>query len=314
MRIGYACKTDGIENTNIRSCILKNANEDKLRELIVHNLWALENILQYNIEHHISMFRISSDLIPFGSLHINEIEWWKDYQEDFTRIGKLASTYKLRLSTHPGQYTIINSPNQDVVNRSIADLKYHARILDALGCDASHKMVLHIGGVYGDKNTAMQRFVENFKQLPQEVVKHLVLEHDDRLFHVNDVLQLANQCQIPIIFDNLHNEILPFENSDKNEMEWLMKCRSTWTKKDGVQKIHYANQAYGKRVGAHSNTIDDTRFFSFLRALPIKDIDIMLEVKDKNTSVERILEKMKSENNIQITCPDCKKQDIKNES
>ena len=76
MSIGYACLTVGVPNTEMKRCIAKNANEARLYELIKANLSALDHILDYNIAHDIKLFRISSDLIPFGSSPINTLAWW----------------------------------------------------------------------------------------------------------------------------------------------------------------------------------------------------------------------------------------------
>lgn len=151
MSIGYACLTIGVPNTNLKSCTAKNANEEKLLELISHNLNSLENIIEYNIKNNIKLFRISSDLIPFGSSPINTLSWWEIFSSQFSEIGKKIKTSGMRVSMHPGQYTVLNSPNIEVVDRAIDDLNYHTKVLDSIGVGSEHKIVLHIGGVYNDK-------------------------------------------------------------------------------------------------------------------------------------------------------------------
>ena len=151
MSIGYACLTIGVQNTNLKSCIAKNVDEEKLLDLISNNLNSLENIIEYNIKNNIKLFRISSDLIPFGSSKINSIPWEKIFLSKFGEIGDKIKTSGMRVSMHPGQYTVINSPNIEVVNRAIDDLNYHTKVLDSLGVGSEHKIVLHIGGVYNDK-------------------------------------------------------------------------------------------------------------------------------------------------------------------
>ena len=88
MRIGYACKLLGVVNTDMRSCTLKNASSEKLSELIKHNINSLNAMIDYNIENNIKLFRISSDLIPFGSSEVNKIKWWEVYSEQLIDIGK----------------------------------------------------------------------------------------------------------------------------------------------------------------------------------------------------------------------------------
>ncbi len=67
MSIGYACLTVGVPGTKLRSCTLKNSAPDVLTYLIQSNLTALDKILDYNIQNGIKLFRVSSDIIPFGS-------------------------------------------------------------------------------------------------------------------------------------------------------------------------------------------------------------------------------------------------------
>ena len=118
MKIGYACTLVLQDDTKMRSCIAKNASELRLIELIDHNLTALSNILTYNHQQGIKMFRISSDIIPFGSSPINSVDWQTLFQSAFTFLQEQIKRYDMRVSMHPGQYTIINSPNPEVVQRA----------------------------------------------------------------------------------------------------------------------------------------------------------------------------------------------------
>ena len=183
MAIGYACLNIGTPNTNIRSVMQRNATAEKLTEVITHNLEALEKMVDYNIANGISLYRISSDLIPFGSSPVNMLPWWDIHAEDFQRIGTKIRRGSMRVSFHPGQYTVLNSPDEDVVARAIEDLIYHDKILTALGTDATNKIVLHVGGIYGDKEAALDRFAENFQRLPESVQNRLIIENDDRLYN-----------------------------------------------------------------------------------------------------------------------------------
>jgi UV DNA damage endonuclease len=283
MSIGYACKLIGVLNTDIKSCTLKNASSEKLTELIQYNISSLSNIIDYNIENNIKLFRISSDLIPFGSSEVNKIKWWEIFSEELLSIGKKIKSSSMRVSLHPGQYTVLNSNNKEVVQRAIEDLVYHTRILDSLGLNSQHKIVLHIGGAYNNKALSAERFVENYELLSNNVKKRLVIENDDKIYNIEEVLDIGTKQNIPVIFDNLHNQI----NSPEQKMSegyWIEKCRTTWKKEDGNQKIHYSQQAKAKKVGSHSDFISINEFMNFYKMLKRDDIDIMLEVKDKNLS------------------------------
>ena len=283
MSIGYACLNIGTPDTNIRSVMQRNATPEKLTEVTAHNLAALEKMIDYNRKNGIKLFRISSDLIPFGSSPVNALPWWDIHAEAFQHIGAKIQKSGMRVSFHPGQYTVLNSPDEDVVARAILDLAYHAKMLECLGVDNQHKIVLHVGGIYGDKKEALERFEQNFRRLPEAVRNRLIIENDDRLYNLEDVLTLAHRLHVPAVYDNLHHAINP-PPSGGTDPYWITEAKKTWKAADGNQKIHYSQQAPGKRPGAHTDTIDLKTFLTFHDQLEDKQIDIMLEVKDKNLS------------------------------
>ena len=283
MSIGYACLNIGTPNTNIRSLMQRNATPEKLTEVTAHNLAALERMIDYNRKNDICLYRISWDLIPFGSGPVNTLDWPKIHKEAFERIGAKIRKAGIRVSLHPGQYTVLNSPTEDVVERAIEDLIYHDRILTALGTDETNKIVLHIDGIYGDKEKAMDRFADSFQHLPESVQNRLIIENDDRLYNIEDVLKLADRLQIPAVYDNLHHAINPPPSGGADQY-WIARANKTWKESDGKQKIHYSQQAAGKRPGAHADTIQLELFLQFYNQLDDPTIDIMLEVKDKNLS------------------------------
>jgi len=282
MNIGYACLTYDVPGTKLRTCMMKNAAPDVLRSLIQSNLAALNNILDYNLQNGIKLFRISSDTIPFGSHPVNTLKWWDEFHNQLQELGHKALTQGIRLSMHPGQYTVLNSPDPAVVERAVEDLRYHGRFLDALGLGAEHKIILHVGGIYGDKPAAVKRFIQQYRSLDPHIHRRLVIENDDRQYSIADVLSICETEAIPVVFDNLHHQV----NSDnsRSEMEWIAACKSSWKAGDGPQKLHYSQQDHSKRAGSHSATIDVAGFLQFYARLPARDVDIMLEVKDKNLS------------------------------
>lgn len=288
MSIGYACLTIGVLNTNLKSCVLRNVNEEKLLDLISNNLNSLENIIDYNIKNNIRLFRISSDLIPFGSSPANKIPWWNIFSEKFQQIGTKIQESGMRVSMHPGQYTVLNSPSLDVVHRAIDDLNYHTKVLDSLRVGREHKIVLHIGGVYNDKKQAINRFIANYNNLEESVKQRLVIENDDKSYNIEDVLEIGTKLNIPVIFDNLHNYI-NYSKEEKSQIDWINECKKTWRITDGYQKIHYSQQNSLKKTGSHSNSIKINEFIDFYECLGRNDIDIMLEVKDKNLSAVKCI-------------------------
>ena len=297
MSIGYACLTMGVQNTNLKSCTAKNATEENLLNIISYNLKSLEKIIDYNIKSDIKLFRISSDLIPFGSSSLNKLYWWEIFSQEFLKIGRKIKENNIRVSMHPGQYTVLNSPKEEVVSRAIEDLNYHTKILDSLGVGGENKIVLHIGGVYNDKKQAIHRFIANYNNLDDSLKNRIVIENDDKSYNINDVLEIGTKSDIPVIFDNLHNEINCYDK-EKSDSYLINLCKETWKEKDGYQKIHYSQQDYLKKAGSHSRTIGISKFLDFYESLERKNIDIMLEVKDKNLSAVKCINSLAENNNI----------------
>ena len=145
------------------------------------------------------MFRISSEIIPFGSHPINKLEWWKLFEGEFREIGSYIRENDIRISMHVGHYTIINSPDKNVVKRSIEDLVYHANILDSLGIGSDGKLVIHTGGVYGDKKAAMNRWIKEYTALDPQIKFRIILENDEKHYNVDDVLSINENSGVPIV-------------------------------------------------------------------------------------------------------------------
>ena len=283
MKIGYACTLANPIYGRMKTCRMKDVNEERLQELIAHNLGVLEQMMNYNVRNQIQLFRISSDLIPFGSSEVNRLPWWELFQEQLEEIGELARKNQIRLSMHPGQYTVLNSADEQVVARAVEDLIYHCRVLDAMKLDFSNKIILHIGGVYHNREQEIQRFESNYSRLPESVKRRLVIENDDRSYSAAEVLLLAKRMKIPMVFDVFHHKVLP-SKEDWSFLQWMDKIKETWKDSDGNAKIHFSMQAENKKPGAHSQTIDVIQFLEFVNNIQDREIDIMLEVKDKNVS------------------------------
>jgi UV DNA damage endonuclease len=291
MRIGYACLTVGVEETTIRTCRLASATQDRLAEIVTANLAALDRILDYNAQHQVRMFRISSDIIPFASKETIVFPWQKLFAKELQALGKKARANDIRLSMHPGQYTVLNSPHDHVVENAIRDLEYHCDFLDVLKMDHTNKIILHIGGIYGDKPAAIERFKKQYKKLTPRVKHRLIIENDDTCYNAEEVLSIGEALSIPVVFDTLHHAINP-SPTKRSQVDWIKACAKTWKKQDGDQKIHYSQQAHDKRPGSHSETIELPAFLAFFKSLRSHKLDIMLEVKDKNISALTCIQKV----------------------
>ena len=289
MRIGYPCINRTIDCTASSTFRLKSYTESRVKQTVKNNLGCLRRILQFNLEHKLFFFRISSDLVPFASHPINRFNWQEYFQEEFEEIGQFINKNKMRISMHPDQFTLINSIKDEIFERSKKELQYHAQILDLMKLDTSAKIQIHIGGAYGDKEKSLERFVTRFNELDGSIVRRLVIENDDKLFDLKNCLDINAQIQIPILFDVFHHKL---NNSEKQTMEESFKLTAkTWNeKRDGIPMVDYSSQEPGGLPRQHSEAIKLEEFELLLKQTEPFDFDIMLEIKDKEKSAIKAIE------------------------
>jgi len=281
MKLGYPCINRSIGCTANSTFRLASYSEDRLIEAVKNNLDCLQKILAYNVAHNLLFFRISSKLIPFASHPICTFDWKNYFKKDFEAVGNYIKKHAMRISMHPDQFVLINAKDKEIVKRSIAELNYHCKVLDLMQLKDDAKVQIHVGGVYGDKGAAIDRFVYEYKKLPDCIKKRLVIEHDDHRFSFIDCLKINKAIRIPIVFDTLHHECF---NEGQTLREAIQLAAKTWQKKDGILMVDYSEQEKDKRKGTHSQTINIRKFKSFLEETQGLDFDIMLEIKDKEKS------------------------------
>lgn len=281
MKLGYPCINNSLYCTSNATFRLRSYSVRNLKEKVSHNLDALKNILSWNVSRGLLFFRIGSGMIPFASHEICKFNWQKYFKKDFKKLGEFIKANNIRISMHPDQFTLINALDEKIVKKSIKELQYHCDILDLMGLDETAKVQIHVGGVYGDKKASIERFVKNYKKLPEKIKKRLCIENDHISYSLKDCLEIHRKTKIPIIFDNLHHEVL---NNGESMYKAVKMAKKTWRKKDGVLMIDYSLQKPNARKGNHSNSIDMNKFKKFLEGVKGIDCDIMLEIKDKEKS------------------------------
>lgn len=182
---------------------------------------------------------------------------------------------------HPDQFIILNAPDPAVVKRSTAELRYHAEVLDRMGLPDTAKIQLHAGGVYGNKEESIGRFVRVYDTLDPAIRRRLVVENDDTRFTGADCLAIHEQTGIPLLFDVFHHTC---NNRGEGVTEMIRMAGETWKVHDGTMMTDYSSQHPKKRPGSHADRIDPGNFIRFLEISKPFDMDIMLEIKDKEAS------------------------------
>jgi UV DNA damage endonuclease len=285
-RLGFVSSVLSEDISTSRTCRLKNATETRIRELLDENLIALDRVIDFLEREDIRLYRLTSNLVPFASHPANIVRWWEEFAPRFAAIGCRLRALDVRVSAHPGQYTVLNSPSEKTVRASISELEYHARMLDLFGTDGSSKIVLHIGGLYqGSEMAAMDTFVAAASTLSDAVRRRLVIENDDRLFDADEVLSVSHRLSVPIVFDWLHHHANPCR---RPLGEVLPAIFETWKPCDGRPKVHLSSQATAGPTGAHADFIDPADADAFFAALPDAPFDCMLEAKQKDRALLKL--------------------------
>jgi UV DNA damage endonuclease len=289
MRIGYPCINRTLNCSASSTFRLKSYSEARLKTSTKKNLDCLLKILKFNLENRLFFFRISSDLVPFASHPVNKFRWQEYFRDKFEGIGEFIVKNRMRISMHPDQFTLINSIKDEIFERSKRELVYHVEVLDLMKLDTSAKVQIHVGGAYGDKKASMERFVARFNRLPDSVIRRLVIENDDKLYDLNDCLEISEDIQIPVVFDVFHHKLN--KSASQTLKESFSYIAKSWSeRRDGVPMVDYSSQEPNGLPRQHSETINLEDFGFFLKQTEPFDFDVMLEIKDKEKSAIRAIE------------------------
>jgi UV DNA damage endonuclease len=277
-----------------------------------HSLEMLRAILDRLDALDVRMYRMATALAPYAS-HPDLPQFHDqvaECAEELAQVGVLARKRGIRLSTHPGQYTVLNSERPDTQAAAIAELEVQAALLDAMGLGDEAVVVMHVGGAAGGTHAALERFQAGFERLSGRAQARLVVENDDRTFALVDVLTLARRAGLRVVFDLLHHHCHDPERI--SDQEALRLALGTWPRAQ-TPKVHCSSprldveqrrERRGRRVEtrhvmpqlrAHADLVDPIGFERFLRetAPAVKrDFDVMLEAKAKDLALLRLRDQL----------------------
>ena len=262
------------------------------------NAQDIPKMLRWNDKYGIKFLRLSSEMFPFASHDTYGYKLAPFAADALAEAGRVAAELGHRLTTHPGQFSQLGSPRKEVIDASIRDLKYHAELLsllklpDQLNRDAV--MILHMGGVFGDKAATLDRFRKNYARLDQNIKNRLVLENDDVCYSVHDLLPICEELNIPLVLDFHHHNII-FDQGKIREgtldiMDLYPRIKATWTRKGITQKMHYSEPTPGAITGRQRRK-HNPRVSTLPPCAP--DMDLMIEAKDKEQAVFELMRTFK---------------------
>jgi UV DNA damage endonuclease len=244
-------------------------------------------ILKWNNANGITMYRMSSSMFPWNSEYdIEELPNYNTIKSLLKTAGDYATKVGQRLTFHPGPFNILASPNPKVVNDAVWELTQHGKVFDLMGLPRTHyaAMNIHVGGTYGDKDSAIKRFAENFKLLPECASSRLVLENDDKpsQYGVKDLYEIYKLCGTPITFDFFHHFCYEDSMPEKDALEL---CAKTWPK-DIRQLCHYSSS---KKLHEDSSVILRAHadyLYEYIETYGM-DLDIEIEAKAKELALQK---------------------------
>ena len=297
MNLGYACinMSMGKKVTTNRAMVKRTFEAkglDYVSELALANAKDIIKILEWNRINGIKLFRLSSTIVPWGDhLDLTQLKDYNEIKSELKKAGDFAKFWGMRVNSHPGPFVVLTSPNEAVVKNAIADLELHGKIFDMMGLSKTNynNINIHCNGVYGDKQSAMDRFIQNFQRLSLSVQKRLTVENDDKasMYSVKDLMYIHKNTGIPIVFDYHHHQ---FCTGGLSEEEAVKLAATTWP--DGIkQEVHYSES---KALHENDNKQKPQAHSVYINALPNTyglDLDIMVEAKGKELAILPFIQK-----------------------
>jgi UV DNA damage endonuclease len=294
-RLGFAVKVAGREGLK--------SNDARRWQSGPHlsvSMDMLRDILDYLDEIDVRMYRISSDFVPYCT-HPDLPQFHGQIAECRTGLadlGRIARERGIRLSLHPSQYVLLSALDPAINAKGIWDVNSQAELLDAMEQGPEAIVILHLGGAYGNKDAAMQRFVENYPRLSESGRRRLVIENDETLYTVQDCLRVHQAIGIPVVFDHQHHLLNP------GTLSLGDACRAalaTWPA--GVMpKVHFSSPKLDSRtvlrgkkevaapplLSQHADYVHPWEFASFLATVGPAPFDVMLEAKMKDAALLKL--------------------------
>lgn len=287
--------------TTTKTYALKPGGKEKVQNKALENCDKLISVLEdYFSKQPVNLrsFRISSELFPCYTLDFTK-DWYEEImpkiKEKLNKAGKIAKQNNIRLSTHPGQFTVLGSNKANVVQNSIKDLEYHSLYGKLMGLPAKDfTMNIHLQGLYnGTRKAGIDRFATNFTYLSDYAQQCLAVENEDKHksgYDIVHVLELCERIPTRATLDIHHYECFRQKINSRitsNNEEFRLAVK-TW--KDCRPLFHVSQtilNADGSegRMNAHSETLyDKERLQDLVPMLEYADFDI--EAKNKEIAVQ----------------------------
>jgi UV DNA damage endonuclease len=259
-------------------------------ELAEKNLQDLLKVLEWNDANDVRVYRMSSCLFPWMSEYeFEDLPNYSSIKELCEKVGEYAKKTAQRLSFHPGHFVILATQAQSTLQNAILDLNRHAQIMDLMNLreDTYNTINIHVGGAYGDKRSAMDRFCANFEKLQSSARSRLTVENDDKanMYSTKDLFEgIHERIGVPIVFDYHHHRMCA---GDLTEEEALKLASRTWKAK---QLVHYSSSKKLNEDSSSNHQAHADYVYEKIETYGL-EIDIEVEAKMKEIAVMEYIKK-----------------------
>lgn len=269
----------------------KKEREAQLLAITKNNLERTLRVLHYCIAHELPLYRMSSSIVPLATHPEAAWDYLKKTKQECKEIEKLVKKYNLRTSMHPNQFTLFTSPRPEVTGNAVKDMQYHYDLLKGMGIEDRSYINIHVGGAYGDKETALERFYENIKMLPSDVKKRMTLENDDKTFTTEETLEVCEKEGVPLMFDYHHFKANP---GDTPLEELLPRYVQTWKNTGRPPKVHLSSPKDEKAHRSHHDFVNLDYVLPFFKMVSAftDELDVMIEAKQKDRAALQLISEL----------------------
>jgi UV DNA damage endonuclease len=267
--------------------------DDRLRETYINNIQEHINFFPNLLNNNIRSFRLSSAVFPLFEFVGNKMQQDAELISKLQQLGKLFLDNNIRVTTHPGQFVIINSDTDKIIEKSILELSYHAWTFDTMGLPLTP---YHAINIHGGKRGKIEKLIEVANSLPDNIKKRLTFENDERCYNVKQLVQVHEKTGIPVVFDSHH---YTFNVDDLALPDAFAQSIKTWGNTKPLQ--HISNTELGMESGSFSEKRAHSNYIRYVPELQLEaarndTVDIDVEAKMKNLAIF----KMRQEYDIKV--------------